>query len=363
MQADQPRRTFLTLDGLRAIGAFLVVMRHVPFLFGPIAVPESFLAVDLFYLVSGFVVAHAYRERLAAGGFFWAFVKTRLIRLYPLYACGMALGVAAAVTALITDPAGWWTPTKLAFALVTGLFMVPFLPGMPANGSSLDGPTWTLLPELVANFTYAALIRHLNLLTLGVIILICGAGVVAVELHYGTLDVGFGATQQWAALTRVGFSFFTGVLIFRVSGHRQFHVEWVSLLLVAVLTALLAWSPDEGAKPVFELVVVLVGFPVLLILAAAFEPRAGFGRVFSFLGLMSYGVYLVHQPLGNLARFALGRDTDIPDDFTGLTYGAVFLVIVVLVAWRLDRDVDGPVRKWLRRQFLDRHPAPGATAP
>jgi len=67
-------------------------MRHVPAFFGPIRVPESFLAVDLFYLVSGFVVAHAYGERLQAGGFFKTFVKTRLIRLYPLYILGLAIG-------------------------------------------------------------------------------------------------------------------------------------------------------------------------------------------------------------------------------------------------------------------------------
>ena len=83
------RRAFLTLDGLRGVGAFLVVMRHVPALFGPIRVPESFLAVDLFYLVSGFVVAHAYGARLKAGGFLWDFFKTRVIRLYPLYALGL----------------------------------------------------------------------------------------------------------------------------------------------------------------------------------------------------------------------------------------------------------------------------------
>ena len=52
--AGQPeRRTYQTLDGLRGVGAFLVVMRHVPYFFGPVRVPESFLAVDLFYLVSG----------------------------------------------------------------------------------------------------------------------------------------------------------------------------------------------------------------------------------------------------------------------------------------------------------------------
>ncbi len=352
MQANQGRRTFLTLDGLRAVGAFLVVMRHVPFLFGPIAVPESFLAVDLFYLVSGFVVAHAYRERLEAGGFFLTFVKTRLIRLYPFYFCGMVLGVLAALASIITDPEGWWTPAKLIFSIATGLFMVPFLPGMPSNGSSLDGPTWTLLPELIANFVYALLVRFLNTWTLLAIIGVFGAGMVLIELKFGTLDVGFAATDLWAALVRVGFSFFTGVLLFRLSGHRQQHVEWMSWALVLLLTVLLAWRPDESMKPLFELAVVLFGFPLLLVLAANFEPGAGAGKVFSFLGLLSYGIYIVHQPLGNLARFALGRDADIPEDYTGLIYGAVFLVILTVVAWRIDRDIDAPARKILRRIFL-----------
>ena len=354
MTRETERRTFYTLDGLRAVGAFLVVMRHVPFLFGPIAVPESFLAVDLFYLVSGFVVAHAYRERLAAGGFVWTFVKTRLIRLYPLYACGLALGVIAAVLSILTDPAGWWTPTKLLVAIVTGLFMIPFMPGLPANGSSLDGPTWTLVPELVANFAYALLIRWLTLPVLAAIILVGGAGVVLAEVHYQTLDVGFGVTQQWAALARVSFSFFAGVVAFRFVGHHQTRSTLMSWLIVALMTAALAWSPTEAQKPWFELAMVLVGFPVLLVLAARFEPGGLSGRLFSFTGLISYGIYIVHQPLGNLARFALGRDTDIPEDLSGLVYGAVFLVALVLVAWRLDRDVDAPVRKLLRSRFIGR---------
>ena len=353
MQTNEERRTFLTLDGLRAIGAFLVVMRHVPFLFGPIAVPESFLAVDLFYLVSGFVVAHAYRERLAAGGFFLSFVKTRLIRLYPFYFCGMILGIIAAAISIATDPGGWWTPAKLVFAIATGLFMIPFLPGMPSNGSSLDGPTWTLLPELIANFAYALIVRFLNIGLLLMIIGVFGVGVVAIEVIYGTLDVGFASTELWAALVRVGFSFFMGVLLFRLSGHRQQHVEWISWSLVILLTVLLCWNPTEHMKPFFELAVVLFGFPLLLVLAANFEPGAATGKVFSFIGLLSYGIYIVHQPLGNIARFALGRDTDIPEDYSGLIYGAAFLVILTIVAWRIDRDFDAPIRRILRRIFLN----------
>ena len=353
MTREPERRTFYTLDGLRAIGAFLVVMRHVPFLFGPIAVPESFLAVDLFYLVSGFVVAHAYRDRLLAGGFVWTFVKTRLIRLYPLYACGLILGVVVAVLCIITDPAGWWTPDKLLCASVTGLFMIPLLPGLPANGSSLDGPTWTLLPELVANFAYALLIRWLTLPVLAAIIGLSGAGLVFAELHYQTLDVGFGATQAWAALARVGFSFFTGVVVFRWAGRQQTHATWASWGVVGLMTVALAWSPTDAQKPGFELAMVGLGFPALLALAARFEPGPVSGRLFSFTGLISYGVYIVHQPFGNLARLALGRDADLPDDLSGLPYGAAFLAVLVLAAWRLDRDVDAPLRKRLRRWFIE----------
>jgi peptidoglycan/LPS O-acetylase OafA/YrhL len=172
MNKASPRRAFQTLDGLRGIGAFLVVMRHVPYLFGPIRVPESFLAVDLFYLVSGFVVAHAYGARLEKGGFFKDFVKTRLIRLYPLYAMGLGLGVIVATLAVVTDPRGWWTPFRLTEAIATGIFMIPMFPGLKAGGTALDGPTWTLLPELLANALYAAAIRWMTTgVLLGLIVL------------------------------------------------------------------------------------------------------------------------------------------------------------------------------------------------
>ena len=80
-----------------------------------------------------------------------------------------------------------------------------------------------------------------------------------------------------------------------------------------------------------------------------------------------------HDPADSLrllspeaARLLLGRDTDIPDDVNGLPYGAVFLAVLVLVAWRLDRDVDAPVRKVLRRWFVvnrtDRALSPAARA-
>ena len=353
MTTAQPRRTFQTLDGLRGVGAFLVVMRHVPALFGPIKVPESFLAVDLFYLVSGFVVAHAYGERLKAGGFFRDFVKTRLIRLYPLYIFGLALGIIPATFAAVTDPHGWWNFPKIFEAIATGILMIPFFPGLGANGSSLDGPTWTLLPELIANFVYAAAIRFMTITALVAIMLVCGAGLIGAEFYYGGLDLGFNATDQWVALCRVGYSFFAGVLVFRFFGAAMKVSTLAAWALMAVLTFMLAFNPSDDLTPWYELGVVLIGFPILLIAAAHFEPASAWsGRLFTFVGLVSYGVYIVHQPMGVIVRDTVQRAIRVPGDLRGLIFGAVFLGAAITLAWWLDGHYDGPLRKVLRARFM-----------
>ena len=352
METAQPRRSYQTLDGLRAIGALLVITRHVPQYFGPIRAPESYLAVDLFYLVSGFVVAHAYGQRLRAGGFFWEFIKTRLIRLYPFYAVGMALGVAVALVSLFSDPHGWWTWTKFWAAVITATFMIPPIPGLPTNGGALDGPTWTLLPELIANAVYAIAIRFMTIPVLIAIMVVCGAGLVFAEFHFGTLDVGYNPTDGWAALARVGYSFFTGVLIFRLMSEKVFKWEWASWACLAVLALALGLTPSDDWAPWYELGVVMVGFPLLVVLATMVEPSAFTGRIFAYLGLISYGVYLIHQPLGHLSNVTVERFVHLPRTWWVLPYSAAFILFVGALAGLLDRYYDAPVRKWLRAAFM-----------
>lgn len=351
MTTPAPRRAFQTLDGLRGVGALLVVIRHVPYMFGGLKVPESFLAVDLFYLVSGFVVAHAYGARLKAGGFFKDFVKTRIIRLYPLYALGLAIGLIPALISIFGDPNGWWSWGRIAEAVVTGVILFPFVPGLDANGSSLDGPTWTLLPELVANALYALFIRVMTLPVLIAIVVVSGAGVIFAEFHYQTLDVGYNGSDLWAALARVGFSFFAGVLIHRFFGAREHRSNIVAWIAVAVLAVMLGITPNDDWLNDYELVVVMIGFPLLLITAACFEPGPRTGRFFTVVGLVSYGVYILHQPLGNIARDALTRWPRLIDH-SGLVAGPLFMGFVVGLAWWLDGRYDAPVRGVLRGWFL-----------
>jgi peptidoglycan/LPS O-acetylase OafA/YrhL len=352
MQAIEANKAYETIDGLRAVGAFLVVMRHAPMFFGKIYVPESFLAVDLFYLVSGFVVANAYGARLAAGGFGWTFVKTRLIRLYPLYLFGLAWGLLAAVLAFVTDPHGWWTWEKLISAVLAGIFMVPMFPGMKATGTALDGPTWTLLPELIANFLYAGLIRWMTVPVMLGIVTVSGAVLVYAAKTCETLDVGFGPTEQWAALARVCFSFFAGVLIYRFHGNWRRRSGIVSWLCVAAVTLMLAWRPSDDAQPWYELGMVVVGFPLLLAVATRFEPGHRSGKIFAWLGLMSYAVYLLHLPTANLLRVTIDRNIHSPNDWRAFVVGGLFIGgLLVLSSW-LDKYYDGPVRQWLRDRFM-----------
>src|SRR5580704_15779260 len=58
------RRSYATLDAIRGVGAVMIVVRHTGAYFGAFQPPESFLAVDLFFVLSGFVLTHAYRDRL-----------------------------------------------------------------------------------------------------------------------------------------------------------------------------------------------------------------------------------------------------------------------------------------------------------
>lgn len=77
-------RTFVTLDALRGIAAIAVVTFHFHEYFFQYT-NHGYLAVHFFYMLSGFVLSYAYQQRLDAGWKCAAFLKTRLIRLYPMF--------------------------------------------------------------------------------------------------------------------------------------------------------------------------------------------------------------------------------------------------------------------------------------
>ena len=100
----KPRR--LVLDGMRGVAALAVVALHLKDSLGISAPPASYLAVDLFFMLSGFVLAQAYGARLAGPLSPWGFIRLRLIRLYPLYLAGLVVGAAVGLIDA-GGPGGW----------------------------------------------------------------------------------------------------------------------------------------------------------------------------------------------------------------------------------------------------------------
>lgn len=345
--SDRERpRAYATLDGLRGVAALIVVTRHIGAILPDDPFPESFLAVDLFFLLSGFVIAHAYEARLAAGrpvGMSLAgFLRTRLIRLYPLYALGLALGATAAalqgLAAGAAPDAGF-----LLKAAGIGLLMLPAIPPLPMGSSTLDGPTWTLLPELVANLAYAAGLRRLGPRALAAVVG-CGAvGLVACQAHYRTLDGGWSVDAFPLIGARLSFTFFLGVTMFRLRPKRRLG-EGAAWACLAVLATALMFHPSETMRPFYELAVVLGVFPAIVWVAVHREPGAGAARLFGFLGLVSYAVYVLHAPLAALTGLALAA---AGMRVHGPWAAALFMLAVVALSALVDRVYDAPVRRWL----------------
>lgn len=150
---SQPRGHFLTLDALRGVAALAVLVLHMPPLTG--LVFHAYLAVDLFFIMSGFVIAHAYERRLLAGWSPGDFIRTRVVRLWPLYLLGTAVG-AAVFAGVAGDAVGF---AVLGVLVAAAVVMMPLPLGAEVQIFDLNRPAWSLFFEMVANVLYAAFAR------------------------------------------------------------------------------------------------------------------------------------------------------------------------------------------------------------
>jgi peptidoglycan/LPS O-acetylase OafA/YrhL len=359
-QSDRPAadagRAFVTLDGLRGIAALAIAARHTPFLW-PAGFPtgllrESHLAVDFFFALSGFVLSHAYGKRLASGMSARQFMIVRLIRLYPLYFLALALSLAIAANQLRFGKAD--ASTFLMDALFAGLF----LPS-PFNEDQLfplNPPAWSLFFELIANAAFGFLGARLRPWALAAI-LIPAASILALAVPFGGLGFGTGngamdAGWQWpsfgAGLARVAYSFFAGVLVYRLWTAAPPKIALPPVVLAAALCAVLAASPPATNQAAFDLAATLLVFPMLVYLGAASRPGRHAARLFAWLGGISYAVYVLQAPVFSYSRalaLAIGGDFGP----VSLFWAAVGLILLVALATIADHYYDRPVRRALTR--------------
>lgn len=334
-------------DLMRGIAAIVVMLFHGSAEWRRLF-PDGYLAVDLFFGLSGVVIAQSYADRLINGLSFARFVAIRLLRLYPLYLVGLAIGfsyyIARADQIAVTG------------ALLAGLFFLP----IPVDIGSrsfvlpLNGPAWSLFFELAVNFCFALFLPRLTGKRLLAIVILSAIFLAAAAIHVGDVDFGWTPHSLIGGFPRVAFSFGAGVLLYRFRP-RQRQNSGASLALAALTLGALALGP-AGWR--YDFLAVGALFPAMLWLGLAYQPSARWDRLCRLCGELSYPVYAIHWPL---IRYAIEYSNGMAGTRLRLFWAAFYLGVIAL-SWVLVRIYDKPLRAALERRMGLRavHAATGA---
>jgi peptidoglycan/LPS O-acetylase OafA/YrhL len=363
---------YALLDGLRGVAALLVVWYHIfeGFQFAgnkPVIdfINHGYLAVDFFFILSGFVVGYAYDNRwgktLTLGGFF----RRRLIRLQPMVCMGALIGAASFLLSGMERWDGTHATLWLTFlAFVCGCLMLPALPGMPrevrGNGEMfpLNGPCWSLFFEYVGNIVYALFIRRLStrLLALLSFALCCALAWFAVtdQSGYGSIGVGWTVdrTNILGGSLRMLCPFTMGLLLSRIFKpiHYARGAFWTSAALLLIIFHV-SYIYSDGAlslNGMFEAACIIAVFPLVVWYAASGKTTdEASTRICRFLGDISYPLYIVHYPLMYAFYMWLIKTHQYTLHETWPAALAAVSASIIL-AWLCLKLYDMPVRKWLR---------------
>lgn len=359
------------LDGLRGVAALLVVWYHLFEAFATSPVDQRFnhgyLAVDFFFLLSGFVIGYAYDERWGRGLRMRDFIKRRLIRLHPMVVLGALLGAAAFFVQGSVRWNGEPVSTGMVLAaLLCGLLLIPAWPGagheMRGNGEMypLNGPGWSLFFEYLGNLLYMLLLRRLPTRWLMLLVALTGAALAAFAIGdlsgYGHLGVGWtlAGSNFPGGMLRLLFAFPAGLLLAR--RFRPVRIRgafWLCSLSLAVLLAMPYVGSEQNHlfNGLYDTLSTLLLFPLLLWLGASGHATdAATARICGFLGDISYPLYMVHYPSMYLFYAWVWNH--------GYTFSEVWPVAAalfagnILLAWFVLKIYDEPLRRLLTARFL-----------
>ena len=377
--ASKPR--YEILDGLRGVAAVLVVLFHLLETYsGGQAhqiINHGYLAVDFFFVLSGFVIGYAYDDRWDKMTT-WGFFKRRLVRLQPMVIMGTIVGACFYFFGqgdgfpLIGNVDGW----KVLLAFVMGCLMIPCGAGMDIRGwgemNSFNGPNWSLTWEYVGNILYALVFRRLP--KIGLAVLAAAAAFCTLDLcldwtvfgllteghagHRYTVIGGWSLTaeQVYIGLTRLFYPFLIGLLISRVGKFIKVKngFWWCSLILAVLFSIPCVGGEGNILNGVYNAICILVLMPLVVMMGAGSQIKGEKStRVCNFLGEISYPLYITHYPLMYMQMNWAWSHPDAPVYAHVMVCVACFFLSIG-IAYSCLRLYDIPVRKWLTEKWLKR---------
>lgn len=381
--ASKPR--YAILDGLRGVAALVVILFHgfetyIPF-FGTQHINHGYLAVDFFFVLSGFVIGYAYDDRWDRMST-WSFFKRRLIRLHPMVVAGTLFGAClfffgeSDYFSLI----GGTEPWKFFLCIVLGLLMIPAGTGLDIRGwgetNSLNGPNWSLTFEYIGNILYAFVLRRLPTVVLG--ILCVASAFLTMNLALGWDVFGFFAQpkydviggwsitpdQMYVGFSRLLYPFLCGLLISRLlpkfitkenpSGSPlgiRGGFWWASLLLVVLFAVPQIGGKSCVADGLYQVFAIVVMFPVIVLIGAGSKTTdKRSAKWCETLGNLSYPLYITHFPLMYMQMAWVSSHKDSPV-WHHVVLNLGILLVAIGIAWAFLKLYDEPVRAWLKKKL------------
>lgn len=363
----QPKKHYEILDGLRGVAAIIVVAFHI---FEAFAggnrfvqiINHGYLAVDFFFLLSGFVVAYAYDDRWAKMTQ-WEFYKRRLIRLQPMVIMGMIIGAifyyfqASDILFPMIEGMEVW---KVILTMIIGFTLLPVPPSMEIRGwgemHPLDGPAWSLFFEYIANILYALFFRKFSNKVLGIFVLIFAGMLINYTVFGPKGDViggwSLNPEQMNIGFTRLLYPFFAGILLSRLG--KLIHIKgafWVCSILIAIVL-MMPRIGDESSlwtNGLYESFCIIMMFPLIVSIGAGGEITNPFSlKICKALGDISYPLYITHYPLIYwYTAWVVDNKVSLSD---GYLLGIGVLAGSIVIACLCLKLYDEPVRKWLLRR-------------
>jgi peptidoglycan/LPS O-acetylase OafA/YrhL len=357
----QPGQEIKPLTGLRGIAAIYVVLYHYSMGL-PFSSPEAtflahgYFAVDLFFVLSGFVMALNYAHMF---GRFWStpaylkFLGRRIARIYPLYFAMTLCACFLAAVGFIEPPHA----TSIGVTFLPNLVMVQSW-GLT---QSLDYPAWSISAEWGAYLLFPLLLAPC-LFHRPSLAVISGAVCVAILAVLSTLPQYWAHQSKPAALLDISDprlalpvlrcvpEFALGLLAFRVAGTpfgpTVAESRWIAPALCLGAGALMM-------IPGADLAVVLV-FPLLVL--SLTSDRHVAGRILAcplaaFLGQLSYSIYLTHNLMGGVLTWTHRHAEGFGLRHAQIYAAAVALLLTFPCAFLAYRFIEAPGRRWLRALF------------
>ncbi|MEG0797109.1 MAG: acyltransferase [Odoribacter sp.] len=354
------------LDGLRGVAAVMVVCFHLFEAFATSHLDQQinhgYLAVDFFFILSGFVIGYAYDDR-------WGtmktkdFIKRRIIRLQPMVVMGAIIG---GIMFYFQGCSVWDVSKVTIVALLVATFinalLLPATPATEIRGLGemypLNGPTWSLFFEYIGNLLYVLFIRKFSTRMLALLVFIagCGLAIFAIGGPYGDICAGFQLTGREfsAGFLRLLFSFSAGLLLFRLfKPVRVKGAFWICSLALIVIMAIprIGGAEHLWINGLFDVGAVVLLFPVLVYLGASGKTTDKITtRICRFLGNISYPLYMVHYPFIYL-YYAWVKNNHLT--FQQSLPGALAVIGgSILLAYLCLKLYDIPLRKYLTNRFI-----------